>query len=105
LKLKTIDIKEHLVEVRKVWAEALRKAGTLKFEEQTYSGEGAALHWMNGGYFHSDLEKYEQLNELLDRGWPYVQLHFADFVVDATRIIIHTGHVVEYARKHNLLKF
>ncbi len=98
------DLRERLKESREVWKQALGKAGNIKFEEQMYSGEQAALLWMNGYYFHSDLEKYEQLEKLLSRGWPFVQMHFANFVVDATRVIIYMGHLVEYARKINLFK-
>jgi hypothetical protein len=101
---KNNDLRDRLVKARAVWKEALGNVGSLKFEEETYSGKDAALHWMNGGYFHSDLERYEQLVELLDRGWPYVQMHFENFVVNATRVIIYTGHVVEYARKNDLFK-
>jgi hypothetical protein len=101
---KNNDLRDRLVKVRAVWKEALRNAGSIKFEEQTYSGEDAALLWMNGVYFHSDLDKYAQLEEALSRGWPYVQMHFGNFVVDATRVILYTGVVVEYARKNNLFK-
>jgi hypothetical protein len=105
LELKTTNnLRERLVESRKIWKEALEKAGNIKFEERMYSGEQAALLWMNGYYFHSDLEKYEQLERLLHRGWPYVQMHFGNFVVDATKVIIHTGHLVAYARRNNLFK-
>ena len=60
---------------------------------------------MNGGYFHSDLDKYAQLEEALSRSWPYVQMHFGNFVVGAIPVILYTGHVVEYARRNNLYKF
>jgi hypothetical protein len=105
LKLKANnDLRDRLVEAREVWKEALGKAGSIEFEERMYSREQAALMWMNGGYFHSDLERYAELNEQLGRGWPYVQMHFGNFVVDATRVIIYTGHVIEYARRNNLFK-
>jgi hypothetical protein len=29
--------------------------------KSTRTGDKAALLWMNGGYFHSDLDKYEEL--------------------------------------------
>jgi hypothetical protein len=98
------DLRGRLIDAREAWKEALKNVGSITFDEQTYSREQAALQWMNGGYFHSDLEKYEELNKLLSRGWPYVQMHFGDFVVDATRVIIYTGYVVEYARKNHLFK-
>ena len=60
---------------------------------------------MNGYYFHSDLAQYEYLEKLLSQNWPYIQLHFGNFVVDATKVIIYTGNVVEYARRNNLFEF
>lgn len=99
------DLKERLLESREAWKQALNSAGNIKFEEQTYSGEQAAIMWMNGYYFHGDLEKYEQLEKLMARGWPFVQMHFGNFVVDATKVIIHMGHLVAYARKNDLFRF
>jgi len=98
------ELKERLFEARALWRDALRGTGSIEFKEQMYSGEEAARLWMNGFYFHSDLEKYEYLEELLSHNWPYIQLHFGNFVVDATKAIIYTGHVVEYARRNNLFK-
>jgi hypothetical protein len=43
--------------------------------------------------------------KLLSQNWPYIQMHFGNFVVDATRVIIYTGNVVEYARRNHLFKF
>jgi hypothetical protein len=99
------DLKERLLEARNTWRDALRSAGSIEFEENMYSGEKAARLWMNGYYFHSDLKQYEYLEKLLSHNWPYIQLHFGNFVVDATRVIIYTGNVVEYARKNSLFKF
>ena len=99
------DLKERLFEARGMWKEALGKAGNIEFEEQMHSGERAARLWINGYYFHSDLEKYEYLEKLLSQNWPYIQMHFGNFVVDATRVIIYTGNVVEYARRNHLFKF
>lgn len=59
---KNNDLRDRLVEAREVWKGALGQVGSIKFEERTYSKAEAALLWMNGGYFHSDLEKYERLN-------------------------------------------
>src|SRR5829696_780586 len=64
---KNNDLRDRLVKARAVWKEALGNAGSIKFEEQTYSKEDAALLWMNGGYFHSDLDKYAQLEAALSR--------------------------------------
>jgi hypothetical protein len=106
LKLKkNNDLRVRLIEAREVWKQALGKAGNIEFEERIYSTEQAALLWMNGYYFHSDLAQYEHLEKLLSQNWPYIQLHFGNFVVDATKAIIYTGNVVEYARRNNLFEF
>ncbi len=34
-----------------------------------------------------------------------VQVHFGDFVVNATGVVLYTGVVVEYGKEHNLLEF
>lgn len=100
------DLRDYLIEAREDWKRALGKTGGgIRFEEQTLSTERVADLWINGYYFHSDMEKYEQLEKLLSYGLPYVKMHFANFVVDATKIIIYLGHLVEYARKNDLFKF
>jgi hypothetical protein len=43
--------------------------------------------------------------KLLSQNWPYIQMHLGNFGVDATRVIIYTGNVVEYARRNHLFKF
>lgn len=106
LKLKKNNgLRGRLIEAREVWKEALGRAGNMEFEERICSAERAALLWMNGYYFHSDLVQYEYLEKLLSQNWPYIQLHFGNFVVDATKVIIYTGNVVEYARRNNLFEF
>ncbi len=99
------DLRDSLINARAVWKVAQGNIGSIRFREQTYSREEAALLWMNGGYFHSDLEKYEELEKAPSRGWRVVQAHFGDFVVNATRVVLYTGVVVEYGKEHNLVKF
>jgi len=43
--------------------------------ESKRTQEEAALLWMNGGYFHSDLEKYEELEKAPSRAGRMVQVH------------------------------
>ena len=69
--------------------EALGEAGNIEFEEQIYVGGRAARLWINGYYFHSDLDKYEYLGKLLSQNWPHIQMRFGTFVLSATGVIIY----------------
>lgn len=99
------DVREDLIVARRQWRDTLGKnGGGIRFEEQMFSPEEVIDLWLNGYYFHRDLEKYEQLDKMLSFSLPFVKAHFANFVIDATRIIIFVGHLTAYAMKHNLLK-
>lgn len=100
------DLRNYLVQAREQWQQTLGKNGAgIKFEEQTLSTKDVANLWINGYYFHNDLEKYDQLEKMFGFGLPFVKAHFVNFVVDATRVIIYLGHLAAYAMRKGLLKF
>jgi hypothetical protein len=57
--------------------------------------------WINGWYFHDDVEKRRKLEALADV--PVSQWLFIDSVVGATKVVLYVGHVLKIALREGLV--
>ncbi len=53
--------------------------------------------WINGHYFHDDLEKAKELERYMPFSILFVRQQFLHFVIEATRVIGGTGYTVKMA--------
>jgi hypothetical protein len=59
--------------------------------------ETAADLWINGVYFHTDVEKERELAAYVEPASAMVRYFFIDFVIEATKRIVWTGSVLQEA--------
>ena len=62
-------LKEYLIKSREAWKQAQKSTGIiLKYNERELTPEYITDLWINGYYFHSDINKLHILNHLLAEG-------------------------------------
>lgn len=60
--------------------------------------------WINGHYFHDDIDKAAELRNYVPDHLFLVRQHFLDFVVEATRVIGGTGYAIKMALRDGALR-
>lgn len=61
--------------------------------------------YLNGKYFHNDLEHQHQLDSLLPFEADLLRFRFLDFVINASKIIAYVRNVVIHAFQEDLFQF
>ena len=99
--------KGELVKAREAWKKTLREgAFTLVINGRQITGERLLDLWINGYYFHNDLDKLEELHRLLyPSDWGFVRFKFLDTIASLTQILLFVGAVVTASLRDNLFRF
>lgn len=96
------EFRGHLEQVRAQWRHAAQ-VGPIRLEVngRHISPSELADMWINGVYFHTNLE----IANFLSRLWPQavVRQRFVWFLFDAVRVVLYTGNVLTIARREDLL--
>ncbi len=61
--------------------------------------------FLNGRYFHNDLEYQQQLDSMLPFEADILRFHFLNFVINASQIIQYVRNVVDHAFQEGLFQF
>ncbi|MCR4320416.1 MAG: hypothetical protein NUV74_08820 [Candidatus Brocadiaceae bacterium] len=97
--------KEYLVKSRNIWRESLKSTGfKLTFNGREMSPEVVMDLWINGYYFHDDIEKVNALNGMLQHEKMLVKYQFENFIIEAVRVVIYVGNVVTVSLKEGQIK-
>ena len=104
--LSSDGLKQEIIKARASWKEALRHNGiNVIIRGKRYPPEHVCDLWVNGVYFHSDLEKRRELEALhLDQQF-LLRHYFHMFLAEATRNILFVGNVVSMGLREGLFRF
>lgn len=98
-------LKEYLIKSREAWKQAQKSTGIiLKYNERELTPEYITDLWINGYYFHSDINKLHILNHLLPHERMLIKNQFLNFLLDAARQVIYVSNIINVALKEGLLK-
>jgi hypothetical protein len=99
------ELKGYLIEARSAWKNAFKKGGfNLVVDDRTITPEGIYDLWINGHYFHADIEKRRELERLIGPEAIFTRGLFLDLLVEATRQLLYTGNVVVAALREGLVR-
>ena len=91
-----------LAAAREKWNDAMKKGNVVyKVNDDQLTPELVMDLWINGGYFHDDLEKDGRLQELVRV--PMSRWLFLDSVVTASKVIRLAGRVVKVALREGMV--
>lgn len=95
-RLTNVEKKQQLSTVRQLWSET-RQHSRLKLvmNGKEVSAEEISDMWLNGRYFHDDLDHRELLDSLPPLIYTDLRAKFLNFVIQASRIIIYMGLLVD----------
>jgi hypothetical protein len=96
------EIVAGLARARAAWRDALQQ-GDIRFvvNDIDLTPETIMDLWINGWYFHDDVEKRRKLEALGDV--PASRWLFIDSVVSATKVVLYVGHVLKIALREGLV--
>lgn len=94
-RLRSETFRNYLVEARKAWKRSTQQ-GSLRFlvDDQRLSPADAADLWINGYYFHADLEKERRLKQLNPSGGVISRYQFLEYCLDAARQVLYVRNVL-----------
>jgi hypothetical protein len=95
-----------LQQSRELWRKAHNLSPVrLKLNDHTYAPEEIANIWINGWYFHDDIQKYEALKTLDKISFGIHKAEFHYYLEDCIKQILYTGNVVKTALDDDLFDF
>jgi len=93
-------LKNYLSESREIWKKAHKSADiTLIYNNQELTPEDVTDLWINGYYFHSDMDKLRILKQLLPHERMLIKNQFLNFLLDATRQVLYVDNIIRVALK------
>ena len=100
------ELKQQFSLLREAWSRIRRNSGlSLIMDGSEVTSEKLADIWLNGRYFHDDLEHRELLDSLPPFILADLRFKFLNFVVEASRLIIYMGRAVDTALHDGSLQF
>jgi len=100
------ELKQQFSLLREAWSRIRRHSGlSLIMDGSEVTSEKLADIWLNGRYFHDDLEHRELLDSLPPFILADLRFKFLNFVVEASRLIIYMGRAVDTALHDGSLQF
>jgi hypothetical protein len=88
-----------LAKARAAWRDALQQGNVrLVINDVDLTPETIMDLWINGWYFHDDVEKRRKLEALAVSQWLFI-----DSVVGATKVVLYVGHVLKIALREGLV--
>lgn len=105
--LRSDHYKEQLKKARQEWRNTFDRMGPISvtINQRNLTGEFVLDLWINGHYFHNDVEKAAELRRLLGDFIPLMRMKFLDSLVTLTQIILYVGAVVEYGLQEGYFSF
>jgi hypothetical protein len=100
-------LKTELIEIRKLWGNALKKNGIeLAIDGSEYTPEDLMRTWLNGWSHHNDDEFRNLVKEAPSKiQATIVKGYMLDALVEASKVITVTGEAVSAARKNGWFTF
>lgn len=93
-------LKNYLSKSREIWKQSLKSANvTLIYNRRELTPEYITDLWINGFYFHSDMNKLHILNQLFPHERMLVKNQFLNFLLDATRQVLYVDNIIKVALK------
>lgn len=100
----TDEMKRHIMDCQEGWKRRVQKSGIrLKIDGKDLTPEHIADLWINGHYFHDDVDKAAELSRILTPSLLLVRQEFLNFIAEATRVIGATGFTVKMALRDGLV--
>lgn len=98
--------KQQLPTVRQLWSVARQHSGLkLLMNGKEVSAEEVSDMWLNGRYFHDDPGHRELLDSLPPLIYADLRAKFLNFIIQASRIIIYMGLLVETSLQDDSFQF
>ncbi|OQX27554.1 MAG: hypothetical protein BWK80_04775, partial [Desulfobacteraceae bacterium IS3] len=96
-------IKNELIEIRKLWLNE-KKVGGIKliYNDKKLSPEETTNYWINGFYFHNDMNKMSLLNNLLCHEKIILRAIFLDHLIQATKYVFAVGDILKKVLNENM---
>jgi hypothetical protein len=92
------EMKRHILDCQNGWKQHVKRSNiSLKMDGRDIQPEHIADLWINGHYFHDDLNKAAELRRLVAPSFLFVRQEFLNFIVEATRVIGASGFTVKMA--------
>jgi len=105
-RLTNVEQKQQLPTVRQLWSETRQHSGLkLVMNGKEVSAEKISDMWLNGRYFHDDLDYRELLDSLPSLIYADLREKFLNFVIQASRIIIYMGLLVDTSLQAGSFQF
>jgi len=93
-------LKNYLSKSREIWKQSLKSADvTLIYNRRELTPEYITDLWINGFYFHSDMNKLRILNQLFPHERILVKNQFLNFLLYATRQVLYVDNIIKVALK------
>ena len=102
------ECKKVLTEAREVWQELQTQSGiymTLTINNRQLSPKDVVDIWINGHYFHDDVEGMRLLESLEPYQLAAARVIFIDYVIEVTKIIKHLGENIHVAMNRGWFNF
>jgi hypothetical protein len=98
--------RQQLPTVRQLWAETKQHSGLkLVMNGQVTSAEEILGVWLNGKYFHDDLNHRELLASLSPLMYANLRASFLSFITQASNIILYVGSLVDASLQDGSFQF
>lgn len=99
-------IKQNIRDIKSAWV-FLWEKGLIQMSSggKNLPPEKVMDLWINGQYFHDDIDKKEELEQLLNEQIPCIQIQFMISLPSLARVINLTAEIVEYAMNKGLFSF
>ncbi len=102
------ELKEQLKKAQDAWKSLFHKVGAFRLiiNGRKLTGEYVLDLWINGHYFHNDIDKAVELSRYVaNRDMPLVRTQFLSVLTGFTQIILYIGGVVNYGLRNELFHF
>jgi hypothetical protein len=99
-------LKEEVKKAQDEWKRIFHKMGDMSIivDGKNLSPEYVLDLWINGFYFHDDIEKAEELERLMKDQFPFVRTQFISSLPALTNIIVYISNVVTHGLKEKLFQ-
>ena len=98
-------LKARLIEAREGWKRNLINRGfVLDIDGHEFTPEQLTECWINGFYFHNDIEQFNMLRRLAPHARLLARNFFLNHIVGTTGVILYYGHVIKIVLRESLIR-
>jgi hypothetical protein len=105
--LDSSELQDELKKAQEEWKLVFQKIGAfqLVIDDKKLTGEYILDLWINGYYFHNDVDKANELHRYLsNNSMALVRMQFLSVLSALTNIILYVGNVVNYGLREGLFR-